>query len=103
MCLKTRTIKDLQQLEAMRSYWEDCQNHPDIDIDHFKLICCRPEVVSPYVIVVERDGEPCSILAGRIENIGFVLSIGYFKAARIPARIMTLLCNSILGGLDDEI
>jgi len=88
----------------VRPRWEDWQKHPNSDLDHFKLICqLRQEVVHPHVTVVERDGQPLFFLVGRLERSGFSPSIGYFKPFRIPAKVLTVIYQGLLGPEDDEI
>src|SRR5206468_9704304 len=100
----TRTIRNLQELQTLRACWEDYQNHPNIDFDHFNLVCrLRQEVVSPHVTVIERDGRPCALLAARLEHTHFVPSIGYLKPVRIPAKVLTVVYHGLLGPVDEEV
>ena len=99
-----RTIRSFQELENVRICWESWQNHPDCDFLHFQLVCrLRREVLSPYVIIAERDGQPCALLAARLERIPIVPSIGYFKLVRILANVLTVSYEGILGSVDEEI
>ncbi len=99
-----RTITSFQELETVRAYWEDWQNHPNSDFAHFKLVCrIRDEVLRPLVIVVERNGKPCTLLAARLERSHFNPAIGYFIAVRVPALILTVIHEGLLGLVDDEI
>lgn len=52
---------------------------------------------------MERDGHPCVLIVARLERTHFVPSIGYFKPVRIPAKILTVLHQGLLGQVDDEI
>ncbi|MFH2045260.1 MAG: GNAT family N-acetyltransferase [Pseudomonadota bacterium] len=88
----------------MRTCWEEWQNHPNNDFDHFQLVCyLRDEVLGPHVIVVERDGRPCALLAARLELTHFVPAIGYFKPIRIPVTVLTVIHEGLLGQVDEEI
>ena len=99
-----RTIKSIQELERVRSGWESWQTHPNSDFDHFKLVCqLRQEIVSPHVTVVDCDGHPRACLVGRLERIQFVPPIGYFRPVRIPAKVLTVLYQGLLGQVDEEI
>jgi len=99
-----RTLRNPQDLETVRACWEEWQNHPNNDFEHFKLVCqLRREVISPYVTAMECDGRPRALLVGRLERTQFVPSIGYFKPARIPAKVLTVLHEGLLGRVDEEI
>jgi hypothetical protein len=99
-----RTIKSLQELETVRACWEEWQNHPNNDFEHFKLVCqLRKEVISPYVTAMECGGQLRALLVGRLEHTLFVPAIGYFKPVRIPATIVTVLYQGLLGQVDEKI
>lgn len=99
-----KTIRSLQELETVRDYWVSWQNHPNIDFDHFKLVCqLRQETVSPYVTVIERDGRPCALLVARLEQTYFMPSIGYLKPIRIPATVLAVLYKGLLGQVNEEL
>lgn len=101
--MKIGVIRSFPELEAVRTYWEKWQNHPNNDFDQFKMVCqLRPEVEGPCVAVIERDSQPQALLVGRLERTHVVPSIGYFKPARIPARVLTVLHQGLLGQEDEE-
>ena len=88
----------------MRVCWEEWQNHPNSDLDHFKLVCrLRPEVECPHVTVMERDDQPCALLVSRLERTRLVPSIGYFKPIQIPAKVLTVLYQGLLGQVSEKI
>jgi CelD/BcsL family acetyltransferase involved in cellulose biosynthesis len=98
-----RTIRNFEELEAVRAYWENWQDYPNSDFVHFQLICrLRAEVICPHVTVVERNGEPCCLLIARLENFNFTPAIGYLKLARIPAKIITVLHRGVVGEVTNE-
>lgn len=102
--METRTIINLEELESVRVCWEEWQNHPNSDLDHFKLVChLRPEVECPHITVIERDDQPCALLVARLERTRFVPSIGYFKPIQIPAKVLTVLYHGLLGQVDEKI
>ena len=101
-----RTIINVDELESVRVCWEKWQNHPNSDLDHFKLVChLSSEVECPHITVMEHHNQPCALLIARLEQTSFVPSIGYFKPVRIPAKILTVLYQGLLGPgrLDKEI
>jgi len=102
--MKIGILKTLQELETVRTYWERWQNHPNNDFAQFRIVCqLRPEVESPCVTVIERNGQPQALLAGRLERTQFAPPIGYIKPVRIPARVITVLHQGALGQMDDEV
>ena len=100
--MKIGIIKTIHELEVVRAYWEKWQNHPNNDFAQFKMVCqLRPEVESPYVTVIQRNGQSQGLLAGRLETTQFAPSIGYLNPIRIPAKVMTILHQGALGQIDD--
>jgi hypothetical protein len=96
-----RTIKSLEELESIRGKWEEWQNCPNNDFDHYQLVCrMRHDSVSPHVEIVERDGDISAILIARLENTVFSPSIGYFKPLRVRTKSLTVLYQGLLGGID---
>lgn len=85
-------------------YWEQWQNHPNNDFEHFKLICeLWHTVLYPRVIVAERNGRPCTLLLGRVEQTEFHGKIGYLKVAKVSARALKIVHEGLIGDTDGEI
>jgi CelD/BcsL family acetyltransferase involved in cellulose biosynthesis len=102
--MNIKTIRSLQELEAMQTYWERWQDHPNNDFSQFGLVCqLRPEVEYPCVTVIERNHQPHALLAGRMERTQFAPPLGYFTPVKIPAKVMNVLHQGSLGGIDEEI
>lgn len=101
--MKIGIIKTFQELEAVRTDWEKWQSHPNNDFAQFKMIChLRPEVESPFVIFIEHNSQPRTLLVGRLEQTQFAPSIGYLKPMKIPMRVMSVLHQGSLGQMDEE-
>jgi hypothetical protein len=97
-------IKMVEELEAVRIDWEKQQSHPNNDFAQFTMVCqLRPDVESPCVIVIAPSGQSQTLLAGRLEKTQFAPPIGYLNPPKIPARIMTVLHQGVLGHMDDEV
>ena len=91
-------------METISTWWKDWQNHPNTDFAHFQLVCrLRNEVLGPHAAVVERDGKPCALLAARLERTHFVPAIGYFKPLKLPATVLCVLHQGLLGQIGEEI
>jgi CelD/BcsL family acetyltransferase involved in cellulose biosynthesis len=101
--MNIRIIKTLQELETVQTYWESWQNHANNDFAQFKLVCqLRPEIESPYVLVIERNNQPHALLAGRSEWTQFAPAIGYLKPVRIPSKVIAVIHQGLLGHWDEE-
>ena len=97
-----RTIRTLAELDGVRADWERWQTHVNSDLAQFELVCrLRPEVESPFVTVLEQDGRPCALLAGRLERERIAAPIGYFKPPPLRARVLAVLHQGLVGRLDD--
>ncbi|MGZ4847130.1 MAG: GNAT family N-acetyltransferase [Halobacteriota archaeon] len=101
--MNIRIIKTLQELETVQTYWESWQNHANNDFDQFRLVCqLRPAIVSPYVLLIERNNQPHALLAGRLERTQFAPSIGYLSPVRVPVKVITVIHQGVLGHWDEE-
>ncbi|MFZ3103382.1 MAG: GNAT family N-acetyltransferase [Smithella sp.] len=102
--MQIKTIRSQQELEYIRSRWEELQNHPNNDFAQYQIVCrLRKDFVSPHVSIVERDSDKCTLLIARIERTSFSPSIGYFKPIRISIKSLMILYQGLLGNADEEI
>ena len=98
-----RTLTDFEELQSVRKYWESWQMHPNTDFEHFRVVCReRLEVKYPFVVVIERDGKPQLFVAGRFEQTHFPISFGYLTLGRIPAKVLSVVYQGVLGELNEE-
>lgn len=96
-------LKTFEDLEAVHLQWKEWQNHPNNDFDQFKKICrLRRNVESPFVVAMERNGLPHALLVGRLEMTQFRPAIGYVSPLKIPARIVVVIHQGVLGQMDEE-
>jgi len=96
-----RVIKNLADLKEVKTLWEARQINPNSDFELFQLICqLYKEVKSPYVIVLERNGTPFGILCARLENNFFKPRIGYCSPLKIPAVVLTVIYEGLVGDFD---
>ena len=99
-----RVLRSAIEIEAIRPIWEQWQDHPNTDLDHYLLVCrLRSHVEYPHVIVVYADNEPCAILASRLENSHISPSLGYFKPFKLPVRSLVVLNHGLLGRINEAI
>jgi len=101
--MSLRVISNLADLEEVKAFWETWQVSPNSDFEHFQLVCrLRPQVERPHVMVLERSGAACALLCARLEQSSFAPRIGYFNLLKIPAVVLTILHEGLVGGLDSE-
>ncbi|MBW8828573.1 MAG: GNAT family N-acetyltransferase [Burkholderiales bacterium] len=101
--MSIKAIRTLQDLDGVRAHWEQWQSHANNDLAQFELVCrVRTEVECPYVTVIERDGRPHVLVAGRLERTTFAPAIGYIQPVRIPATVLTVIHQGVMGPMDDE-
>ena len=98
------TIRNAQNTEAVESYWRRWQHHPNSDFSHFQLVCSlRQEILNPHILVVERDGKPCALVTARIEHTHFRPKLGYLRPVRIPAKVLNVVYQGLLGDVDEKV
>lgn len=101
--MNVRTIRSLEELQTVRGSWEHWQTHVNADLAQFELVCrLRPEVEAPFVTVLEKTEQPRALLAGRLERTQFAPSIGYLRPFRIPARVIAVIHQGVLGQVDER-
>src|SRR4051812_3112877 len=87
-----RVLTTYEEIETLRPFWNRWQLHPNVDLDHFLLVCrLLPTVRKPYVVVIYEGNDPVSILVARIDESHVSASLGYFKGFRIPAKRLSVL------------
>ena len=91
-------IRDYEQVEQIRSIWTVWQRHPNADID-FYLTVLRSgrEMIRPHILVLYRDGQPQTMLIGRLEQGHVIVRFGYRTIMRLRAQMMTFIHGGLLG------
>jgi hypothetical protein len=96
--LTIRVARSISEVEEMRETWTAWQSHPTSDIDNFLLILrFRPEIERPHVMIVERDGQPDTILVGRLETTQLSFKVGYCGLFRAQARVLCFMHGGLFG------
>jgi CelD/BcsL family acetyltransferase involved in cellulose biosynthesis len=94
--LAFRTIRDLQELEALRGLWESWPGTRDSDLDFFSsLVRSRGQGCQPHVIVLIRGANPNAILIGLRERRRMPFKLGF--ATICEPEVTTL--EFVYGGL----
>jgi CelD/BcsL family acetyltransferase involved in cellulose biosynthesis len=100
--MELHVLTTLPDLEAIRPFWNSAQRHPNVDFEHFRLVCAsRRMVLHPYVIVLGALEEPSALLVARLERRTFVPTIGYLAPIKVPATVLTVLHQGIIGSVSD--
>ena len=74
-----RVARSFEEAEELRPAWERLQNnHVTSDID-FVLTYCRHTqgIIRPHIVLLEENGEPVALAAGRLEDITLPARLGY--------------------------
>jgi Acetyltransferase (GNAT) domain len=101
--LSVRVLRTLDELEQIRSVWTAWAGHPHSDLDFLRaLIASREEIISPYVIVVNRAGRPDALMAGRLERRDIRYRIGYLPVFRAQARAISFPYAPLRGNPSEE-
>jgi hypothetical protein len=96
--IEIRIAHSLSQVEALRSQWEQWSGHRDSDIDFYlAVVQSSPAVQAPHVIVLYRNGQPESMLIGRLETKELTFKLGYIQALRRKARSLTFVYGANRG------
>jgi hypothetical protein len=95
---EVKVAKSVEEVEALRPVWERMQWHPNADIDFYLTILdTRPEIIRPHVLLLSSDGQPESMLIGRIEETRVDFKIGYKTIYSPKIRLLTCIYGGFLG------
>ena len=94
-----RVARSFEEAEELRPAWERLQNgHLTSDID-FVLTYCRHTagVVRPHIVLLEEEGEPVALAAGRLEETRLPARLGYKVVLNSSVRALTVVYGGLLG------
>jgi CelD/BcsL family acetyltransferase involved in cellulose biosynthesis len=102
--LSVRTARSFNELEGLREEWLSLRwSRIETDPEFFRIVTeSRPEVVSPHVTVVERDGRAVAMAVGRLEDVPLEFRLGYKVLAAPRLRTITLVNGGVSEGADEE-
>lgn len=96
--VRVRVLRTIAELESLRAAWTEMQRHPNADIDLFLTVLgSSARIDRPYVVVLYRDGNPDTILVGRVENTRLDLKVGYAGFLKPRARSLTFIYGGLFG------
>ena len=98
-----RTARTPVEVDALRPFWKKVCPHPFCDPDTFlSIVNVRDDVIRPHVIILEKEGAPLALVAGRIERHRVDLAVGYSILARPTVRALTILHPGVMGARSAE-
>lgn len=94
----------IDDLIVIKQYWEMYQNHPDNMYDYYGIILRnRKDIESPFVLVVNHENIPITIVIGRIEKRNINIKLGYKKLYGFKIKALVLFYKGIIGNNTDEV
>jgi hypothetical protein len=101
--LAFRTIRDLHELETLRSIWKSWPGTRDSDIDFFSgSVLSRGSRCRPHVIVLTRDARPDAMLIGLRERRKMPLRFGYFTVCQPEVNVLEFVYGGLRGNASEE-
>jgi hypothetical protein len=101
--VEIRVARSREEVEKIREIWSARSAHRDTDIDFcLEVIWARKEVLRPHVIVIFRNGEPETLLVGRLESYRMDGKIGYLRLPGISCKALAFPYNGLLGKTGQE-
>lgn len=92
------TIKTIQDIESIRTFWQSVHKHPNSDIDFYlSIIRSRSNIIRPHVLLIKHYGTPIALLVGRIEHFPFSLAFGYKILLKFEIPALVVLYQGHLG------
>lgn len=85
-------------VRAASGLWTDLGvEHPHAQPDFLLEVCARrDEVISPYVVVLDRGGEPAGMAVGRLEDVRLSTRLGYREVYRPRVRSISLVAGGLV-------
>lgn len=99
-----RLARSAEEVEALRPVWEGFESHVvNADIDyHLTLVEHSPEALRPHVLLLERNGDPATLVVGRVEDVRLPVRMGYKTLSRPLVRVLTVSYAGVLGDAGED-
>ena len=94
---QVRIIRNLEDLESIRSYWQRWALHPNADIDAYISVLESMPAATPLVLVAYKNGIPDAILLGRSDPGNLSIRFGYKTLASPTLRRLIFIYQGLLG------
>ena len=98
-----RIIRSFEEVEEIRSFWEQQQWHPYTDIQYYlKFAEVHEGFIRPHVMVLSRGGQPETLVIGWIQKKRFNWKFGYKTVYKPQARCLFVEYAGILGANNES-
>ena len=93
------TARAVGELERLRPTWERLAwEREEAELDYlFARVRLRPDALAPFGVVVRRNGEPISGLAGRLEERRLPARLGYHAVVAPRLKLLQVVQGGIVG------
>jgi CelD/BcsL family acetyltransferase involved in cellulose biosynthesis len=100
-----RVLRSVEEVEAVRRPWSVMQGGSlATDIDFFLAVArAHPETVRPHVLVLERDGEPITIVPAHLQDQRLVSRVAGVDVYRPNVRAINVAYRAPLGDSDPSL
>ena len=102
-------VTNFKEIEAIRPIWEEMQNNEpypiiNTEIDKYiSVIKAHEEKVQPYIILIKHNGNPISMIIGRLERRRLNLRLGYMTLFNPTLRCLSVVYGGIIGEASKDI
>ena len=98
--LELNVIRKLDDIENIRSFWEQNESFPDMDLELYcEQIRSSNGQIRPLILTLYKNGQPQALIAGRIKAEVPNWKIGYLAVCRRPVQCLEIAYAGILGQL----
>lgn len=96
--IETVVIKEINQLEKLKTAWLNLEWHPNADYDYFlKYVQSKNNVIAPYVLAVHSNGTLKALLVGRIEETDISFNVGYKRVRKTRVKMLAINYGGYMG------
>lgn len=102
-------VRDLEEIEAIRHIWERLhakESYPRInaDIDRYlTTLKASSRVIEPYIIVLNENGRPVTMLIGMVDKHFIKCTIGRMTLFKPELRRLSVVYGGIIGKQTEQI
>lgn len=98
-----RVVCRTSDLAGLSELWERLNWNPNASEEFFRLINdVRPNVLQPYLLLLERAGAPSALVIGRIVTQDFFCRLGYKTIRLGRVRELSIIYGGVLGPSGEE-
>lgn len=97
-----RVLRSLDEIETIRSFWEEQQGHPEANIDVFaKEVELGRDVVSPHAVLALNSDQPVAMVVGIVTTKRIIVRISHGLLSGPILRTLTIRPDRVFGSCDD--